>query len=439
MPRRDRALKIAYIGGGSYFTQHLLHGLAARAEAFGELGRSVELVLMDIVVANAEPRRRYAEIVARRRGLDLATTVTDDRPAALDGADWVLFSIGAPRQRSEAFAGVCEPLGEVSCESGPAAAAEAAAIWPVLAEIAGEMKRRAPNALLSTLVNPTDVLAGAFQKAFALRAAGMCVEVPQLQCWLAGYLNLRPRDIVLEHVGGNHVGWVTRWTAAGQDGDPLLARVLDEVRGTDRWNPNWDWFADAFRRFGHMPTSPYHNWPHQRVWDEAGQQRYHAAQGPHQGREHRRRVAEEALAAGEMVGEREPPDVPYEHRSFNWLNTRHTLGAVAAGLAGAATQCVPLQVRNGGTNPPFAADAWLEVPTRIDNASPSPQSVPQPKAEALALLEPIVRQRTLLADWLAGGDESALRAGLLAFPDGRTPDALQAFADSLLALRREIG
>jgi 6-phospho-beta-glucosidase len=231
------SLKIAYIGGGSRFVVVLLHGLAGEAAQLRALGHPIELSLMDINPERAKPMARYAEITASEKGLNLKTSITDDRDEALDGADWILFSVGAWREIREIRERLRKPLGNPHGESTPIAAIEAASLWPYMRQLAEDIHRLASlEAVFSTLVNPTDVLSGAFEKAFDIKSIGTCVEVPQLKTWLCHNLKTEYDDIRLEHIGANHVGWVSRWTVAGQDGPSLFSEKLPEISGLRRYS-----------------------------------------------------------------------------------------------------------------------------------------------------------------------------------------------------------
>ncbi len=398
-------LKIAFIGGGSYFTMHLLHGMAMHARELAERAGRIELVLMDTVPANAERRRAYAGIVAGESGLPLVTTVTADRDRAIEGADWVIFCIPLPPEAKEMRDRRLPGSRDPNCEFTPNLVIEAEAYWPTLEEFGRALARLSPGALFSTVINPTDVLAAAFQRAFGIRSAGICVEGPQLQLWLAHLLKAPVPEIVLEHIGANHVGWVSRWTVSGRDGDPLLAKTLDEVRGTDAWNPRFNWFADVFKSTGHMRMSQYHSWPSKPTWgpkEKAGHRRYLDAVGADVGLAWREKVFAEAEAAGKMVPDLGPPEVHYERRAYIYMNARRTFGAIALGLAGGAAGPVPLQTRNDACNPGLPEDAWLEVPTVVEKAALRPRTVPLPRPQVFEETERIIRERVGVAARLAG-------------------------------------
>jgi len=412
--------KIAYIGGGSRFVVVLLHGLAAQAKQLRALGRPIELALMDINTQRAGPMARYAEITASQTGLNLTTDVTDDRDRALEDADWILFSVGPWQEIRELRERLRKPLGNPHGESTPMAAIEAASLWSYMRLLAEDIHRlSAPQAAFSTLVNPTDVLSGAFERAFGIRSIGTCVEVPQLKTWLCHQLKVEYDDIHLEHIGANHVGWVSRWTVAGQDGSSLLSERLPDIMSPPDWEPSYEWFTSVFQATGYMRSSPYHHWPMLVDWDEDRERRrklYRGAIKP-LGTEFRRGKLEKALAEGKMIEESMPPRVHYEHRMYNYMNTRHTLGALAVGLAGGSADAVPMQIQNGKSNPELPTNAWLEIPTSIENGIFRPQYVPPLPDWVFGQTNMLIHQRKLLMDWLVGEDADGLTKALMAWSD----------------------
>jgi alpha-galactosidase/6-phospho-beta-glucosidase family protein len=428
---RQSPFRITYVGGGSRFVVTLLHGLAAYAGDLRALGRPIELVLMDPDTVRAGEMARYAAVTQQQTGLPMTVRVTDDRIAALQGADWVVFSIGVwdevtpitDRLRGDLFPG--------NPEMGPSVAIEAAAEWPYVRQLAADMRDHCPDALFATLSNPTDVLAAAVSGAFGLRAVGLCVEVPQLVRWLAFHLRVPYEAIHIDYLGVNHSGWVSAWSIDGVE-DPVryLDAALEARMAADDWDPINDAFVHAFRMTGLLRSSPYHHSPF--VLDYTAARR--AQIDPFYARRaafRQRDFVGEAVTAGRMI----PEDVPHQEDGwfarYRWPSTRFTLGSMALGLAGGEAGPVPIQTWNGSANPDLAPDAWLEVPTRVVEGKLLPQTVLPLPAWAISQLAPLADQRMLLARWLAADDADALAQGLAIWPN-------VASTDTLLSLIREL-
>lgn len=413
--------KITYVGGGSRFVVTLLHGLVAQSEALLSLGRSVELALLDPDKGRAGDTARYAEITSNQTGLPVATEVTDDQQAALEGAGLVIFSAGLWGRIMPVRKRLLDQIGVGHGESGPSVAVEAAALWPFLRRLGEDMRRLAPRATFATLVNPTDVQAAAFEKAFGIPSVGMCVEVPALAGWLSYYLEVPHREIELKHIGANHVGWTSEWTVSGRDGRPLFEERIPERMKGDDWYPHPTFLVRIYRATGYLRASAYHHWPFQTEWEEEFYRQSDAffatcLAGWKGKREYREAMFRKALEEGRMIEEPEDTKVHPEAMAYTYPHTRHTLGALVVGLAGGSGGPVPLQVRNGASNPHLPPDAWLEVPTRVEKGKLLPQTVPPLPDWLFRDTETVLDQRRMLADWLAGRDERGLVKGLLTRP-----------------------
>jgi len=430
MARSDR-LKITYAGGASRFVIPFLNGLASQAETFEALDRRIELSLLDLDVAGAEPNVRYADLVARQTGLPICASATDDRGEALEASDWVMFGIGR-REEWRSISERYKPRLLDDSEAGPFMAIEAAVYWPWARRFGSEMQRLCPNALFCTLANPTDVLAAAVAKACGLSSIGLCVEVPQLQHWLAYYLRVPYSDIEMAYIGLNHLGWVSRWTVAGEDGAPKLTAALPERMQDETWEPRTDWFVDVFRSTGYLRTGPYHDWPYKLEWtEERKSQRQRSGAALRKEKENRVVPVQTALQRDEMIREHDPTHAHPCASVYLHPSIRHTFGAIAAGLAGGSAGPVAIQVRNGDANPTMPADAWLELPTRIEKGHVVPQTVPPLPDWMTAELQALAHQRMLLAEWLATDDVGCLKRALMLWPNVATTDVLLGLCDEL--------
>ncbi len=424
-------LKVTYAGGGSQFVATFLHGLTSVAEDLKALGRPIELSLLDPDLEKAGLNARYADLVARRTGLPIKAQATDDRDAALPGSDWVMFGIGLHGQRRELLDRYGPRLLDGG-ETGVFVALEAAVYWPWARRFGEDMARLCPDALFCTLANPTDVLAPAVATACSIESVGLCVEVPQLQHWLAHYLRVPYGDIRLGHLGLNHLGWVSRWEAGGESDVPKLAAALRRHMGEPTWQPRTDWFVDVLEATGYMRTGPYHPWPFVRRESRADAERAETArQALKADCATRWMSVEAALERGEMIPECDPCEVHPCAPPYLYPSVRHTFGAIAVGLAGGSAGPVPIQARNGEANASMPADAWLEAPTRVEDGRIVPQAVPPLPEPMTAELRALAHQLMLLAEWLAADSDEALRRALMLWPNVASVDVLLELCDEL--------
>lgn len=438
MAEKD-TLRIAYVGGGSRFVVTLLHGLAEYAQNFADLDRAIELRLLDVSLERAGDMKRYAEITAGEHDMNLTAIATDDREEALRDADWVIFSAGVWDPILKARKALGEDLKlPILGEMSTGVMIEVAGCWAFVEKLGEDMQRLCPNAIFSSLVNPTDVIANAFQKKFDVRANGICVEVPGLRGWLSYYLKTPESQITLRPIGVNHVGWIAEGDVAGEDLHKVFAEKIPPLVWQDDWYGHCTAFVELFQRTGHLRSSPYHLWPVQATWTDRHDKQseiWHKTclpEGFANKGELRKAALAEALKEGKMIPEPDGTAVHPEATPYTYPNTRWTLGAIALGLAGGEVDPVPIQMENFVTNPQGGMnDSWLEVPVHVNNGHLYAQSVPELDRWVYGEVEMLALQRAHLSNWLAGTDKDGLVKGMTMLPQVGPWDKLQEFIDTL--------
>jgi 6-phospho-beta-glucosidase len=220
-------VKIAVVGGGSTYTPELVEGFAVRMDRLA----IDELVLLDPDLVRLEPVAGLTRRMLDRVGWSGKLTVTADRSAALDGADFVLIQLRvggqAARHVDETLPHKFGILGQET--TGPGGLAKALRTVPLVLDIAEETARRAaPGAWIVDFTNPVGIVTQALQDSGA-RALGLCNVAIGLQRRLAARFGVAPDRVSLEHVGLNHLTWER---AVMVDGVDRLPALLDEDPAT---------------------------------------------------------------------------------------------------------------------------------------------------------------------------------------------------------------
>ena len=151
-------LKICVVGGGSTYTPELVDGIAQAIDAArgGRAGPAS--------TSTAERREIVGDLAGRmlrHNGWDGQLTVTGDRDAALDGANFVLVQLRVGGQQARL---VDETLphefGLIGQETtGPGGFAKALRTVPVVLDLAEEVARRAaPDAWIVDFTNPVGIV-----------------------------------------------------------------------------------------------------------------------------------------------------------------------------------------------------------------------------------------------------------------------------------------
>lgn len=423
-------LKCTVLGGGSPFVHALLEGLAGPGERWCD-GPALHLSLFDIAPERCERWLAYGRLLAQAHGLRLRLDAPAARDEALRDANVVLLSIGF-READELAQRMREKYGfeRHSIHDGPPAFASAATVWPYLRQLGEDVARLSPGALLVVLPNPTDVLAEAVERATGVRSVGLCVEVPHTREHLAYYWDVAPDDIVFEHAGVNHDGWVLRFTVRGQDGYKHWApRVLDLPQHPG-FHPGNHGFVEAYRLTGYLRASIYHNWP-LLVGPHSGPQAWHQF-GASRGKI--LTTVDEAIAARRPLTM--PTGVPPESRPVKYLATGQGLSKLLRARATGRAEVIPLQVRNHGAVTNFAPDVRVEVPTLVAGERVQPLPVGELPEWLGGVTRLLAVQRRYAADYLVGGDAATLRQALFTLPTVATVETLESYAREVDEIRK---
>jgi len=215
--------KIAVVGGGSTYTPELVEGFVRRTSRLP----IDELVLLDIDRERLDVVGGLARRMLERLEFPGRLTLTQDRDAAIDGADFVLIQL---RVGGQAARLVDETLplefGVIGQETtGAGGFAKALRTVPVVLDLAEITARRAAHgAWIVDFTNPVGIVTQALIDE-GHRAIGLCNVAINLQRSLAARFGVTPDRVALEHVGLNHLTWER---AVRVDGEDRLRDLLDE-------------------------------------------------------------------------------------------------------------------------------------------------------------------------------------------------------------------
>ena len=218
--------RITVVGAGSTYTPELVEGFARRADRLP----IDELVLLDVDPERLDVVGGLARRMLGRLGWAGRVTLTGDRDAALDGADFVLLQL---RVGGQAARLVDETLplrfGVIGQETtGAGGFAKALRTVPRVLEIAEQTARRAAkDAWIIDFTNPVGIVTQALIDD-GHRALGLCNVAITLQRRLAARFGVEPERVRLEHVGLNHLSWER---AVLVDGEDRLRDLLEEDAG----------------------------------------------------------------------------------------------------------------------------------------------------------------------------------------------------------------
>ena len=220
--------KITFVGAGSFgFTRNLVRDVLTFP-----LLQDATISLMDIDAERLDFAYRAVTRIVELGDYPAKVECTTDRVEALRDADVVLVTILAnsvdvwrydieiPKKY-----GVDINVGDTR---GPAGIFRALRTIPVMLEIARDMERYCPQAIMLNYTNPMAMLCRALQRESNIQLTGLCHSVQGTAEMLAGWIGAPMEEITYTCAGINHMAWYLNYNWNGQDAYPLIRRAITE-------------------------------------------------------------------------------------------------------------------------------------------------------------------------------------------------------------------
>ena len=220
--------KIAFIGAGSWgFTRNLVRDVLTFP-----LLENATIALMDINAERLDFAKRAVEKIIELGNYPAKVTATQDRAEALRDADFVVVTILAggvdiwrhdieiPKQY-----GVDINIGDTR---GPSGIFRALRTIPPMLDIARDMERLCPNALMLNYTNPMAMLCRALQRETSIQLTGLCHSVQGTAEMLAEWIGAPMEEITYTCAGINHMAWYLKYEWKGEDAYPLIHKAVTE-------------------------------------------------------------------------------------------------------------------------------------------------------------------------------------------------------------------
>ena len=220
--------KIAFIGAGSFgFTRKLARDLLTFPSLEG-----ADIALMDINSERLEFAERAVKRIVETGGYPATVFATRDRAEALEGADFVIVTIlvGSTDIWGNDITipmrhGIDINVGDTR---GVAGIFRALRTIPVMLEIAREMERLCPKALMLNYTNPMAMLCRAIDRETDIQFTGLCHSVQGTAEMLANWIGAAMNEITYTCAGINHTAWYLDYRWNGEDAYPLIYKAVTE-------------------------------------------------------------------------------------------------------------------------------------------------------------------------------------------------------------------
>jgi len=218
--------KIAFIGAGSFgFTRTLVRDILT----FPALA-DCEIALMDIHEGRLSYIKQAVEKLIKAGNYPAKVTATTNRVEALKGADGVAITIlagGVDVWRHDIEIpkkyGVDINVGDTR---GPAGIFRFLRTAPVMLDIARDIEKHAPNAVVLNYTNPMAMLCRLLQSETKLNVTGLCHSVQGTAEMLAKWIGADMKDVSYTCAGINHTAFYTDFKVKGEDAYPALKKAM---------------------------------------------------------------------------------------------------------------------------------------------------------------------------------------------------------------------
>lgn len=224
-------MKITFVGAGSFiFTRRFIIDILT----FPAL-QDAELTLFDIDSERLEFINEGVKKIIEAGKYPTKVVKTLDRKKALDGSDVVIISIlqgGIEVWRKDIEIpkkfGVDVSVGD---SMGPSGNFRALRTIPVMLDIAADIEKYCPDAVVLNYTNPMSMISGSIQKYTKVNFVGLCHSVQGTASMLAKWINAPLSEIDYTCAGINHQAWFTRYQVNGEDAYPRIRQAILDSEG----------------------------------------------------------------------------------------------------------------------------------------------------------------------------------------------------------------
>ncbi len=251
--------KICLIGAGStVFARNILSDVLSNPEL-----AACEIALYDIDPVRLSTSEVMTRRICRALGMDdrIELVATTDRAMALQRADFVILmmQVGGYKPATVTDFEIPKKFGlrqTIADTLGIGGIFRALRTIPVVLEIAKDMRKHCPGALMMNYVNPMAMISWAMTEACPdIRYVGLCHSVQDTSQFLARTLGEDVADIDYLCAGLNHVAFFLKFEKRTPDGErvDLYPRLLQLARSGD-FPPEDAVRFEVMKRFGHFVT-----------------------------------------------------------------------------------------------------------------------------------------------------------------------------------------
>ncbi len=420
MRRRQKSgIVVAVVGAGSTYTPMIVKELASRQKKLP----TAELRLYDI------DRKRLDTVAGfchRLWGDAIRMKTPRSLRGALEGADFVLsqFRVGGlqARHRDIKLGLRYDLIGQET--TGVGGFAKALRTIPATLAVCREMRRHAArNAWLINFTNPSAIITEAVLKHGGVRSIGLCNGPFNLRKAIAASLGAEFRDVRMDYVGSNHLGWVQRVLLKGRDATARLRRLRARHRPANILALQ---SSAIFERAMGLPYNSYLRYY------------YYTGSMLAKLKSRKRTRAQEALAIEKVLlrkyADKRLMEMPEELRKRGGGGYNMVAADIVDGIVNDRRNLQVVNVQNRGAVDGIRDDAVVEITGRVSRAGASPVRIGALAPQFRGLLQVVKAYEELAVEAGVNGDLEAALHALVIHPLGPGAKRAASFLKELLRI-----
>lgn len=244
----ERLPVVTLIGAGSRIFSFLMCTDICQTPAL----KGVELRLVDVDGPKLEQMKKLFELTSGFTKMDLRVSTFTDRNAALPGTDFVIISVARDRiNRWDTDLALSRKYGIVETQGecgGPGGLSLTLRNVPLMLEIAKDIEKLAPKAVVLNFSNPMTRVCTALTRYTKLKTVGLCHGINEAR---HTFQQLTGRPVSVRGCGINHFNWLfaATFTDTGEDAWPV---IVEKFRASSL--QNWKYIRELFEVFDRIVT-----------------------------------------------------------------------------------------------------------------------------------------------------------------------------------------